>query len=311
LAPEPRLPRGLMVTVEQHRGTRLGQLQQLVNGHLGVVLPGWSLPADVIAGSLGLASEGAGTDPWVARRRTLYAIEDDRLLGAAQVLLYGSAPEVGSAYRGAAELAWLLFRPEANNAAQALVDVARDLVAAWGAKRLYACDTLLPVPVVSGVPGSWPHVSSALKRAGFEPVVGGEEVLYVGRLPERGPAQPPVAGLEVRAAIEEPGHRFIAELAGIEVGFLDWVPDLSFGRALPALAGWAQLSVLGVREGWRGHGIGPWLVRSTAPFLQMLGVRRIVVALSGPQETAGAGSMCRRLGWEPLVRLQQGWSQVG
>jgi len=299
-----------MVTVEPHRGTHLGQLQHLVNRHLAVVLPGWSLPAEVIEGSLGSASEDAPPDPWVARRRTLCAVEDDRLLGAAHVLLYGSAPEVGAAYRGAAELAWLLFRPEADRAAEALVDAARDLVAVWGAKRLYACDTSLPVPVVSGVPESWPHVSAALNRGGFEPAVEGEEVLYVGQLPERGPDAPPLAGLEVRAAIEEPGHRFIAELAGIEVGFLDWAPDLSFGRMLPALAGWAQLSILGVREGWRGRGIGPWLVRSTAPFLRMLGVRRVVVALTQYQEAAGAGSMCRGLGWEPLVRLQQGWSQV-
>src|SRR5262249_59089213 len=118
----------------------------------------------------------------------------------------------------------------------------------------YAWYTRPAVPVDGGVPENRRHVSSALNRAGLEPVVGGEEVLYVGRLPGRGPGQPPVAGLEVRAAIEEPGHRFIAELAGIEVGFLDWVPDLSFGRTLPALAAWAQLSVRGVRDSCRGPG---------------------------------------------------------
>lgn len=299
-----------MVSVEQHRGTHLGQLERLVNHHLAGVVPGWQLPSGVIASSLGSPREEGGPDPWVTKRRTLCAMEDDRLLGAAHVLHYGSGPEVGAAYRDAAELAWLLFWPDAEPAAHALVGMARSLVAAWGARRLYACDTSLPVPVVSGVPESWPHVSAALNRAGFEPVLGGEEVLYGGLLPERGAVQPPIAGLEVHAAAEEPGHRFLAEFAGTEVGFLDWTPDLSFGGTLPALAGWAQLTSLGVREGWRGKGVGPWLVISTVPFLQMVGVRRVVVALTAREEAAGAGSMCRRLGWEPLVRLEQGWSEV-
>jgi len=300
-----------MVSVEQHRGTHLIQLERLVNQHLAGVVPGWQLPAGVIASSLESLPEDGGRDPWVTKRRTLCAMEDDRLLGAVHVLHYGSGPEVGAAYRDAAELAWLLFWPDAELAAHALVDKARNLVAEWGARRLYACDTSLPVPVVSGVPESWPHVSAALSRDGFEPVLGYEEVLYGGGLPEHGSIQPPIAGLEVHAATDEPGHRFLAEFAGTEVGFLDWTPDLSFGGTLPALAGWAQLTSLGVREGWRGKGVGPWLVRSTVPFLRMVGVRRIVVALTAREEAAGAGSMCKRLGWEPLVRLEQGWSEVG
>lgn len=299
-----------MVSVEDHRGSHLDQLQRLVNMHLAGVVPGWGLPAEVIASSLGGATDEEGTDPWVAMRRTLCALDGDRLLGAAHVLLYGSGAEVGAGYRNAAELAWLLFWPEAEGAAQALVNTARSLAGAWDARCLYACDTSLPVPVVTGVPECWPHVSAALSRAGFEPVVGGEEVIYGGQLPDRGTGDPPIAGLMVRAALEEPGHRFFAELDGTEIGFLDWTPDLSFGGTLPALGGWAQLSSLGVRQGWRGQGIGPWLVRRTVPLLRVLGVRRVVVALTAREEAAGAGSMCRQLGWEPLARLEQGWGEV-
>src|SRR5262249_16094800 len=46
-------------------------------------------------------------------------------------------------------------------------------------------DTSLPVPVVSGVPDSWQHVSAALNRTGFEPIRGGAERLYVGGRPDR------------------------------------------------------------------------------------------------------------------------------
>src|SRR5262249_56653127 len=101
------------------------------------------------------------------------------------------------------------------------------------------------------------------------------------------------------AAAEAPGHRFRAEFAGTEVGFLGWTPDLAFGGSLPALAGWAQLTSLGVREGWRGKGVGPWLVSSTVPFLRMVGVRRVVVALTAREEASGAGRMCPRPRWRP------------
>ncbi|HEY4026140.1 MAG TPA: GNAT family N-acetyltransferase [Candidatus Dormibacteraeota bacterium] len=298
-----------MVSVEPHRDLHLEQLQRLVNCHLAGVVPGWQLPRGIIAGSLRPMNADPELDLWVAERHTLCAVEEGRLLGAAHVLRYTSRAGVGAGYRGAAELAWLLFWPQADTAAQVLVDSARELVAGWGATRLYACDTSLPVPVVSGVPESWPHVSAALTRAGFEPMVSDEHVLYGGRLPEVDATRcPPVPGLEVRSASDEPGQRFLAEFRGTEIGFLEWSPDLSCGGSLPALSGWAELCALRIREDWRGRGVGEWLVRRTVPFLRMVGVSRVVVALAARQEEAGAGRFCRRLGWEPVVRLEQGWS---
>ena len=44
------------------------------------------------------------------------------------------------------------------------------------------------------------------------------------------------------------------------------------------------------------------------PFLRLVGVSRVVVALTLREEAEGAGRLCRRLGWEPVVRLEQGWS---
>jgi GNAT superfamily N-acetyltransferase len=297
-----------MVSVEPHRDLHLEPLQQLVNCHLAGVVPGWRLPSAVIAGSLRPRPGDPDYDGWVAERHTLCAVEEDRLLGAAHVLRYTSESAVGDGYRGTAELAWLLFWPEAEPAAHALTEAARELVSSWGPTRVYACDTSLPVPVVSGVPESWPHVSAALVRAGFEALDEHEQVLYGGRLPDVRPQAPPVPGLEVRAANDEPGQRFLAELNGVEIGFLEWSPDLSCGGTLPALAGWAELCALRVREEWRGRGVGEWLVRRTVPFLRMVGVSRVVVSLSSGQEREGAGRFCRRLDWEPFVRLQQGWS---
>ena len=297
-----------MVSVEPHRDRHLEQLEQLVNCHLAGVVPGWRLPASVLAGSLRRRAGDADSDLWVAERHTLCAVEDGRLLGAAHLLRYATEPAVGAGYRGAAELAWLLFWPEAEPAADALIEGARDLASGWGPRRMYACDTSLPLPVISGVPESWPHVSAALVRAGFVAVAAQEQVLYGGHLPDVWEKAPPVPGLTARAAADEPGQRFLAELDGGEVGFVEWSPDLSCGGSLPALGGWAELCALRVHENWRGRGVGDWLVRRTVPFLRMAGVSHVVVALAVGQEEAGAGRFCKRLGWEPLVRVEQGWS---
>jgi GNAT superfamily N-acetyltransferase len=297
-----------MVTVEPHRESHLDQLQRMVNCHLAGVVPGWRLPAGVIATSLSPPRGDPGADRWVAERHTLCAVDGDQLLGAAHVLRYTAEADVGICYRGAAELAWLLFWPEAAAAARGLVEAARELTAVWSPVRVYACDTSLPVPVVSGVPESWPHVSAALTRAGFEPRAADEQVLYGGALPDPGPQAPPAAGLQVRSATDQPGQRFLAELDGVQIGFVDWSPDLSCGGCLPAMAGWAELGALRVREEWRGRGVGEWLVRRTVPFLRMVGVSHVVVAVATRQESEGFGRFCRRLGWEPLVRLEQGWA---
>jgi GNAT superfamily N-acetyltransferase len=300
-----------LVTVEPHRHVHLDQLQRLINCHLAGVVPGWRLPVRVIEASLGAPDGEAGLDPWVTERRTLCATASGQLVGAAHVVRYGLGAEVGQRYRGAAELAWLLFWPEAENAARALVSAAADLSALWQAPRLYAYDTALPVPVVTGVPESWPHVSAALTRSGFEPLAADEAVIYGGRVPEAGGSEPPIPGLEVRAATEEPGRRFRAELAGVPVGLVEWAPDLSCGGSLPALSGWAELVTLEVDQAWRGRGIASWLVRRTVPFLRMVGVTRVVVALTAAEEADGASRLCRRLGWEPVVRLEQGWAVSG
>lgn len=297
-----------MVTVGPHRQVHLDQLQQLINCHLGGVVPGWRIPARVIEASLGEPDDEAALDPWVAERRTLCATEGGQLVGAAHVVRYGPGPDVGNRYRGAAELAWLLFWPEAEGAARSLLGAATDLAGSWHARHLYAYDTALPVPVVTGVPESWPHVAAALSRSGFEPQAAAEAVIYGGRLPEPGGAEPPIPGLEVRAATDEPGHRFRAGLNGLDVGWIEWAPDLSCGGSLPALAGWAELVRLEIEPAWRSRGVGTWLVRRTVPFLRMVGVTRVVVPLTAAEEVACAGRLCRRLGWEPVVRLEQGWA---
>ena len=209
-----------MLLVEPNRPFHLPQLHQLINCHLSGVVPGWGLPASVIARSLRRRRPGGALDPWVVEQATLCAVDGRRLIGAVHLLRYGGGADVGEGYRGAAEIAWLLFWPEAHAAAERLVAAARGLLQEWETNRVYACDTSLPVPVVSGVPESWPHVSDALMRAGFEPVPSVEETLYGGELVAAGEQEgTPFPGLALRPAIEcgvpKYGNSFSTSVCGL------------------------------------------------------------------------------------------------
>lgn len=110
----------------------LPQLLELVNVHLGAVVPGWALTGGFLAETLRRNYTEYITDPWVAERATLCAVEGHRVLAAAHLLRYGSGPEVSDSYRGAAEIDWFLTLPGRDDAASATLSAARDLLASWG-----------------------------------------------------------------------------------------------------------------------------------------------------------------------------------
>ena len=78
----------------------LPQLLELVNVHLGAVVPGWALTGGFLAETLQRNLIEYTTDPWVAERVTLCAVGGHRVLSAAHLLRYGSGPEVTIPTRG-------------------------------------------------------------------------------------------------------------------------------------------------------------------------------------------------------------------
>ena len=76
---------------------------------------------------------------------------------------------------------------------------------------------------------------------------------------------------------------------------------------LPALAGWAELSELETCEMMRNRGVGSWIVRHAVKWLRLAGCERIVMAVAGENERAGAGRFYNRFGWMPLVRERKHW----
>jgi GNAT superfamily N-acetyltransferase len=283
------------------------QLTDIVNAHIGAVLPGVSVSVNAVMSQLEREPGEVIVDPWAVARATFVAIERDRVAAAAHLVRYGDDARVSASYRNVAEIRWLVFLPGDDAAADAVVTRSLAQMHAWGVARTYG-DGALPAPAVYGVPDVWPHVAAALGRAGFAPGERVEVVLAadVADLPHAGP--PPVEGMTLRRALGGHATRFTALLDGRAVGMYEVQADLTAGGSLSRLAGWADAWELHVEEPLRRRGIGTWLVGHAADWLRLARVERLVdygIAGEGDAHLAFLG----RLGWRELTRTRRGWER--
>jgi len=161
----------------------LDQLTELLNAHLDAVVPGVALPGAHLAERLVRDPGEAIVDPWVVRRRTLVAVERDRVVAASHLLHYGATSDVGPGYRNVGEIAWLVAWPSACAAAEAVLAAGLRQLDNWGAEAPRLCTGSMFVPTVSGVPDTWPHIEAILRAAGYAPEPEREEVLYGDAVP--------------------------------------------------------------------------------------------------------------------------------
>jgi hypothetical protein len=139
-----------------HRRDR-DQLTGLVNAHAAAVVPGVGVSVATLLGHLERQPGEAIVDPWVSERATLVAEHRDRVVAAAHLLRYYADERAGEAYRGAGEIAWLLFWPaapagnpywpDAAKAAEMLIAACIRQLEEWAVTSLGAGGEL-PVPGV-------------------------------------------------------------------------------------------------------------------------------------------------------------------
>ena len=134
------------------RHSHLSQVQDLINAHLTLLVPCWALSQEFIADHLEGNHGQAITDPWVAERTTLCALEGQRVVAAAHLLRYGSAPHVGPALADTGEIAWFLAWVDQAEAAATLLGSASAQLGVWGVIKVSAWNTRLPVGPFVGVP---------------------------------------------------------------------------------------------------------------------------------------------------------------
>lgn len=299
------------------------QLTDLVNAHAAAVVPGLGVSVSALLSDLERQPGEFIVDPWVSERVTLVAEQRDRIAAAAHLLRFSTNESVGETYRGAGEIHWLLFWPEASAANPYWPDAARatqELVTActrrldeWGVRRQHA-DGDLPVPGVYGVPEQWPHIRSLYEQAGFAHT-GDTEIVYlapVADLPH--PVEPPIAGLSVRRSVGMNGTRLSAVLGDEVIGYIE-VETFDRGERLSPHGGWADVGNLHVGQQHRRRGVATWLLGQAADWLRLARVERLLdyATLEGPdpagQDSAGYRAFLQASGFLELTRTKRGWTR--
>jgi GNAT superfamily N-acetyltransferase len=284
------------------------QLAELVNAHVGAVLPGVSLSVNAVLSQLERDPTEYVVDPWVAERATLVAVVRERVVAAAHLVRYAGDERVGEDYRDAGEVKWLVAWPDEAAAAAVLAEACVQRLLAWGAPRHFA-DGALPAPGMVGVPDAWPHVAAAYAAAGFAHR-GREETLLLAEVADLpAPAAAPLPGLALRREVGAFGTRFVALLNGEPAGRLEAEGDLTAGGTLSRLAGWSELSELDVREPLRRRGLATWLVGAAAEWLRVAGAR-VALATTVGDETPDGEPFLRARGFRVLTRSRRGWERA-
>jgi GNAT superfamily N-acetyltransferase len=298
------------VQVRPFRRPDREQLTALVNAHVQAVVPGVSVSVNTVMSQLERDPGEFIVDPWVAERSTLVAEQRGRMVAAAHLLRYGTGAEVGETIRGAGEINWLLYWPEASYwpdstaAAGTLMAACLDQLRRWPATRSSA-DGALPAPGVYGLPEQWPHLRAVYERAGFVHD-GHTEIVLLARVDELPrSSEPPVAGLEVRRTVGINGTRLSGSLGEKLVGYIEVDTNLAEGGRLAHLGGWADVGNLRVDEAYRRRGVATWLVGQAADWLRLARVERLL-EYAWPEERDLLG-LLGGLGFRELTRTARGW----
>jgi ribosomal protein S18 acetylase RimI-like enzyme len=299
------------VEVRPFRREDREQLTALVSAHTAAVVPGLSVAVSTVLSQLEREPGEFIVDPWVSERATLVAEQRGRVVAAAHLLRYASDEGVGESHRGAGEIRWFLFWPEApfwpdsTLAAHALIGACISRLEAWAVSRQYA-DGALPAPGVYGVPEQWPHVRSVFERAGF--VRKGQiEIVYLAEV-DRLPRPQALEGLAVRRSVGINGTRLSAVSDAEVLGYVEVDMREGTGR-FPAHSGWADIGNLHVRETHRRRGIASWLVAHAADWLRLARVDR-VLDYSRPEDEACCAFL-ESVGFNELTRTERGWVRRG
>ncbi|MBO0772136.1 MAG: GNAT family N-acetyltransferase [Actinobacteria bacterium] len=294
------------------------QVTRLVNAHAQAVVPGVSASVATVLAQLEREPGESITDPWVRERATMVAEQAGRVVAAAHLLRYHADERAGASYRGAGEIRWFLYWPEApagNPYWQDATAAAGRLISACLARlREWAVTTLdaggeLPVHGVYGVPEQWPHIRALYQRAGFAHT-GHTEVVYLARVADLPrPASPPLPELTVRRSVGISGTRLAAVLGAEALGYVE-LELLAEGERLPRSAGWADIGNLRVADGHRRRGIGTWLLGQAADWLALAQVGRLLdYAWLDDEDQAGYRRFLLSAGFRELTRTARGWTR--
>jgi GNAT superfamily N-acetyltransferase len=298
------------MSIELFERRHLMHLRELINTHISTVVPGWSISERYIERHLEVNPHQYMIDAWVVERKTLVALHENRVVGAAHLLRYGTEAPVVEHYRGAVDMAWFLFWRGHEALAGDLLAACHAQMDAWHAQHRFVFDSNLPLSIYGGIADCWQHLEKFFEAAGYQSSEDGS--VYGGTLDAIGaPGDAPLPGLTMRRMVlaDRNAVSFVAELNGETLGWSEWVMDLTAGGDLPALAGWSELVEMYIHESWRNRGIGAWLIRHAAIWLRLGRIDRVMLCVTDEDNAEGAGRFYNRQGWFRLAHFRDGWKK--
>ncbi|MET0566237.1 MAG: N-acetyltransferase [Acidimicrobiia bacterium] len=279
------------------------QLTELVNLHIAAVLPGVAVSVNTVMSQLEREPLESTVDPWVIERRCLVATDDQNRLHAAALLHhFGNGPGVSPDFADAAEIRWLICRPDQLDDGRRLMEVCIALLDEWNVENRYA-DGSLPAPACYGVPYAWPHIGSLCSAAGFAPSRE-ETVLRVRCADLIQDDRPP---FQVGRSAGVLGTRFTLSEEGATVAFIEVCQLTAELTRSYASIGWADVGNLHVDDGVDPKTVIPHLYSAGAEWLLQGGIEMLIEYHSGedPKEHLGLLEKC---GFETLVTNTRGWA---
>lgn len=311
------------VGVRPFRRSDRDQLAQLMNAHAEAVVPGTGVSVSAVLAAIERRPGEAITDPWVAERQTLVAVQRERVTAAAHLLRYFADERAGTAARGVGAIEWLLFWPQAPAGnpcwpdpvpgADALMAACLARLGQWGVPHQQAGGEL-PVRGVYGVPEQWPHVRALYERSGFAHT-GHTEIVYLARVDDLPrPTAPPIAGMSSSRSVGINGTRLSAVLDQDEIGYIE-VETFDQGERVPRNGGWADVGNLSVSAGYSRRGVGTWLLGQAAEWLRLARVDRLLdYAWLEGTDFLGLDDSAHRaflpaVGFRELTRTRRGWTR--
>jgi GNAT superfamily N-acetyltransferase len=300
-----------MTEIRAFQSNDLPQLTQIINIHISMLITGWGLPSELILSHMEKNPDQPVIDPWVIERKTLCALVGEKLVGAAHLLRYGDAEPVGENHHKHGDIAWLVFDPEFEAEAKALLATCHAQMKSWEVKSLGTWESGLSIPCFTGISDNWPHIGKLFYEAGYRPKPERAEAVFGGNFDKVYPAGQLAERFSLSEVIN--GDTIIVEVTRHEkwVAGLEARPDLSENGIKPALKTWAELSEVEVAERWRRQGVGRMLISYLVFLLKKTEASQVVFTVAKEDEEAGAGAFYESFGWKPFSRSQDGWEYKG
>lgn len=178
-----------MTTIRQLQDGDYVQLADLFDSHISALQPGWGVRARGLRERL---SQKADPEE---ETRTIVVVDGGAFCAASHIRRF--ADDEGQE----AEIVWVVSWPNREEALDLLLEHILDSLSALPPKSILLSQEVY-VPVFVGMCDPWPHLRSAIRKAGFTHLPRQNEAAYAGPIHLVEKLDPPVPEVQLRGILE-------------------------------------------------------------------------------------------------------------